>query len=46
MGNCVHYMYGMSGFAENLNLQNCENSMGNCVSHMYGMFGFVDKLTI
>ena len=21
----------MSGFTENLNIQNCENSMGNCV---------------
>ena len=24
-------MYGMSRFAEILNIQNCENSMGNCV---------------
>ena len=35
--NCVHYMYGFYGFAENLNsvdafnVQNCINSIGNCV---------------
>ena len=42
----VHYMYGMSGFAEKLNLQNCENSTENCVHHMYGMSGLANKLTI
>ena len=26
-GNCVHYMYGMSGLVENLNTQNCINSI-------------------
>ena len=25
-GNCVHYMYRMSGFSENLNIQNFVNS--------------------
>ena len=36
-GNCVHYMYGFFGFAENqksadtLNEQNCINPTGNCV---------------
>ena len=38
------YMYGMSGFAENLNIQNCENSTGNCVHYMYGMSGFAKKI--
>ena len=28
---CTLYPYGMSGFAEKLNILNCENSMGNCV---------------
>ena len=45
-GNCVHYMYKMSRFAEKLNLQNFENSTGNCVHHMYEMFGLADILTI
>ena len=27
-------MYGMYGFAENLNIQNCENSTGNCVHYI------------
>ena len=31
MGNCVHYMYGLLGFAEILNIQNCVNSTRNCV---------------
>ena len=37
-------MYGMSGFAENLNIQNCENSTGNFVHYMYGMSGLAEKL--
>ena len=32
-GNCVQYMYGMSGFAEKLNVQNCVNSIENCVHY-------------
>ena len=31
---CTLYMYGMFGFAEKLNIQNCENSMGNCVYYI------------
>ena len=27
-------MYGMYGFAKNLNIQNCENSTGNCVHYI------------
>ena len=39
-------MYGMSGFAEKLNIQNCENSMGNCVYYMCGMSRLAEKLNI
>ena len=28
------YMYEMSGFAEKLNIQNCENSTGNCLHYI------------
>ena len=31
---CTLYMYEMSGFAENLNMQNYENSTGNCVQYI------------
>ena len=37
IGNCVHYMYGFSGFKEKLNFvdmlnaQNCVNPTGNWV---------------
>ena len=31
---CTLYMYGMSGFAEKLNIQNCENSMANFVHYI------------
>ena len=31
---CASYMYRMTGFAEKLNIQNCENSMGNCVQYI------------
>ena len=31
MGNYVHYMFGMFGFADKLKIQNSENSTGNCV---------------
>ena len=44
MGNCVHNMCGMSVFAKQLNIQNCENSAGNCVHWMYRMSRFVEKL--
>ena len=30
-GNCVHYMYGWSGFAKKLNIRNSINSTRNCV---------------
>ena len=36
----------MSGFAENLNVQICENSMGNCVHFLYEIYGFAEKLNI
>ena len=39
-------MYGMSGFAEKLNIQNCENWTGNCVHYMHGISGLVEKLNI
>ena len=39
-------MYRMSGFAEKLNVQICENSTGNCVHYMYGVFGFAEKLNV
>ena len=39
-------MYGLSGFAEKLNLQNFENSTGNCVQYMYGMPRFAEKLNV
>ena len=32
-GNCVRYMYEMSGFAEKLNIPNSENSTKNCVHY-------------
>ena len=34
-GNCVHYMYGMSSFAEKL-----------CTLYMYGMSVFAENLNI
>ena len=40
------YMYGMSGFAEKLNVQNCINSTENCVHCMYEISGFAEKLNI
>ena len=45
-GNCVHYIYGLFGFAEKLNIQNYVNSIGNCVHYMYGLSRFADKLSI
>ena len=46
MGNCVRFMYVMSGFADKLNIQNCENWTGNCVHYMYEMSGFGEKLNV
>ena len=46
MGNCVHYIDELSGFAEKLNIQNCVNSMRICVHYMYRLFGFAEKLNI
>ena len=31
---CILYMYGTSGFAEKLIIQNYENSTGNCVQYI------------
>ena len=31
---CTLYMYGTSGFAEKLNIQNCKNSTGNCLHYI------------
>ena len=36
----------MSGFVENLNIQNYENSTGNCVHYFYEMSDFAGKLNI
>ena len=36
-------MYGLFGFVEKLNIQNCVNSMGNCVHYTYGLSGFTQK---
>ena len=43
---CTFYTYGMSGFAEKLNILNCENWTGNCVHFMHGMSGLAKKLNI
>ena len=43
---CTLYTYWTSGFAEKLNVQNCENWTGNCVRYMYVMSGFAEKLNI
>ena len=39
-------MYGISGFAEKLNIQHRGNSTGNCVRYTYGMSGFAEKLNV
>ena len=39
-------MFKMSGFAEKLNIQNCENWTGNCVHYVHGMSGLAKKLNI
>jgi len=36
-------MYRLSGFVDNLNIQNCTNSMGNCVYYTYGLSGFIEE---
>ena len=41
---CTLYMYGISGFAEKLNILKYINSTGNYVYSMYGMSRFADKL--
>ena len=43
-GNCVHYMYGLYGFAEDSNIHNCVNSMRNCVFQMYGLSRFGENM--
>ena len=40
------YIYGMSGFAEKLNVQNNVNWMGNCMYNLYGMSRFAENLNI
>ena len=48
-GNCVHWMFKFSAFAENYNLtnmlneKNCINSTRNCVHWMYGLSGFAEN---
>ena len=37
-------MYGLSRFLDNLNIQNCVNSIGNGVLYMYGLCGFALNL--
>ena len=37
-------MYELLEFAENLNFQNCMNSIGNCVHQMYRLSRFVENL--
>ena len=37
-------MYGLFGFAENLNIQNYMNSMRNSLHWMYKLNGFVENL--
>ena len=39
-------MYGMSGFAEKLNIQNYENWTGNCVHYMHEMSGLAEQWNI
>ena len=39
-------MYGMSEFAEKLNIQNYVNSTGNYIRYTYGMSRFAEKLKI
>ena len=34
MGNCAHYMHGISGLAEKLNIPYRLYSMGNCVHYI------------
>ena len=41
---CTLYMYGISGFAEKLNIVKYINSTGNYVHYMYRMSGFANKL--
>ena len=39
-------MYGISGFAEKLNIQKYINSMGKYVHYTYRMSRFADKMKI
>ena len=43
---CTLYMYGISGFAEKLNILKYINSTGNYVRYTFGVAGFADKLKI
>ena len=44
MGICVHLMYRLSRFAENLNILNCIDYRGNFVDYMYRLSEFIEKL--
>ena len=41
---CTLYTHGTSGFAENLNVQNCGNWTRNFVCYKYVISGFAEKL--
>ena len=43
---CTLYIYGISGFAEKLNVQNYGNSTGNYVHYSYGMSGFAETFNV
>ena len=36
-------MYGLSGFAKKLNIQNCVNSSVSCGQYMYGLSWFIEN---
>ena len=37
-------MYVLFGYAENLNIQNCVNSLGSCGQYIYGLPGFTENM--
>ena len=37
-------MYGLSGFAKKLNIQNCVNSLVSCGQYMQGLSGFIENM--
>ena len=44
MGNYVHQMYRLAGFAKNLNIQNCVNLSGGCGQYIYRLLGFTKNM--